>query len=562
LKPLLYLFSRTFINGVKRAFSSGPRIIGLLFFSSYYIWLMTRGMVPHVGVGNFGMFGEISMPPLRFLEAIVFAIFLLLTVFLSMGIFGYKGGFKAADIDVLFPTPMEPRTVLVFRLFRDYAITLIAPLFFMLIFFAQPAAMGWSSLTAKLGSIQSAGLALRCMSLSYFLLVIAWVSIGYAASLYFGRPGAFFDRAKVITGWALALVLGGSLGWVIYQLSNVQSPEAAVSVAFQVFPRTIFFLASFATWLTMAPIAGNLGEALLGFGGLILTSYLAMRVAMAQSPWVYEQTAIRIAAAGNQMKYKRQGDMYAMTAALAQRKGFKVRRLKSIEGAKWTGAKALVWKELLLLRRTSAVFTWLMAVVSVGTTVAICFPYRTDHMGQIGGMLLLFIQGVLLMSSSGGMAQAGFIENMRRIDTLKPLPFKCPTIVGFEIAAKALPSIVTMTVSMLVALALNIELWPYAVSGLIILPVAALSISALSMLVVLLLPDFEDPTQRGFRGLVWMLGLVAFTGPPLALFGALVGLLKAHLVVAALPATGMMLAMGYLAVLGSSKLYLDFNPSE
>jgi hypothetical protein len=562
LKPLLYLFSRTFVNGVKRAFSSGPRVIGLLFFSSYYIWLVTRGMVPRFGTGQFDMLGEIKLPPLRLLEAIVFGIFLILTVFLSLGIFGYKGGFKAADVDVLFPTPMEPKTVLVFRLFRDYAITLIAPLFFMLIFFAQPASMGWSSLTTKLGSIETAGLALRCMSLSYFLLVIAWVSIGYAASLYFGRPGEFFEKAKIAAGWVMFVVVGGSIGWVAYELFHVQSVEGAVAVAFEVLPRSVFFLASFSTWLTMAPLAGNVGEALLGFGGLVVTSYVAMRVALAQSPWVYEQTAIRVAAAGNQMKYKRQGDMYAMTAVLAQRKGFKVKRLRSLESARWTGAKALVWKELLLLRRTSATLTTIMSVVSIGMAVFIAVYMRGPGIGSWSGMMLLFMEGMFLMTSSGGMAQAGFIENMRRIDTLKPLPFKCPTIVGFEIAAKALPSILTMAVSMLVAMAINFELWPYALAGLIILPVAALAISALSMLVVLLLPDFEDPTQRGFRGLVWMLGFMAFAGPPVAVFAALVGLLKAHPVVAALPAAGMMLAMGYLAVIGSSKLYLDFNPSE
>ena len=42
MRPLVFLTVRSFVNGVKRALTSGKRLVGLLFFAGYYFWLVFR----------------------------------------------------------------------------------------------------------------------------------------------------------------------------------------------------------------------------------------------------------------------------------------------------------------------------------------------------------------------------------------------------------------------------------------------------------------------------------------------------------------------------------------
>ena len=46
IDPLVYLFTRSFANGVKRSLTSPKRTISLLVFGMYYYWILMRPFMP------------------------------------------------------------------------------------------------------------------------------------------------------------------------------------------------------------------------------------------------------------------------------------------------------------------------------------------------------------------------------------------------------------------------------------------------------------------------------------------------------------------------------------
>src|SRR5438045_3141730 len=99
MRPLVFLTYRSFLNGIKRALTSGKRLIGLLFFISYYVWLVFRPLGGSREFESTPMPMHLTVPPLSSLDAVVFAGFAFMSFILVMNVMGYRGGFKPADVD-------------------------------------------------------------------------------------------------------------------------------------------------------------------------------------------------------------------------------------------------------------------------------------------------------------------------------------------------------------------------------------------------------------------------------------------------------------------------------
>src|SRR5205807_863901 len=133
LKPLLFLTVRSTVNGVVRALTTPRRLISLIIFIGYYFFVFMRpAMVSGAPVSapDHPMF---NFPALDVIEGFVFAIFAIISFFLSFGVLNMQSGFKPADVDVLFSTPISPKLVLAFRICRDYLITLLFPFLLVLL---------------------------------------------------------------------------------------------------------------------------------------------------------------------------------------------------------------------------------------------------------------------------------------------------------------------------------------------------------------------------------------------------------------------------------------------
>src|SRR5580765_6103787 len=130
MNALIYLTKRTFVNRIKRSFSSPKRLVSLIALSAYWFFLVMRPMGGPLGSHRRGIPGGpiFDLPPMAVLQAFIFAGFAFLTLILGLSTSVQRLSFKPADVDVLFPTPLDPKRVLVFRFIRDYLLSLLIPL--------------------------------------------------------------------------------------------------------------------------------------------------------------------------------------------------------------------------------------------------------------------------------------------------------------------------------------------------------------------------------------------------------------------------------------------------
>jgi hypothetical protein len=159
-------------------------------------------------------------------------------------------------------------------------------------------------------------------------------------------------------------------------------------------------------------------------------------------------------------------------------------------------------------------------------------------------------------------AQTGFIELLRRVDLQKPLPFTPAVTVFWEVLSKAVAPSVLGLISALVGVAFAPSAWAYALAGVLLTPALALILSAVVLLVIVLFPDIEDPTQRMFRGLMMLLGIALAVLPGgIVLLGGILAFDLSPLIVA-IPVIAINVGLCFLLSSLAGNLYASYNPSE
>ncbi len=562
MKPLLFLASRTFINSIRRAFSSPKRLISLLMFVGYYWWIFmgrlgrSSATAPAMPAGGMHW----TMPPVQVLNAIVFGLFSVASLFLAAGVMSYRGSFRPADVDVLFPTPVSPKTVLAFRLARDYLITLLLPLVL--------AVLGWRGTSVGVQSIltnfpKDGALVFRAFMLAWVLMSLAWVSIGYAMSLFVSRSDLKSDRNRLIIGATLTTVITLVAVYITVAVREDPRVETALALSNSGFLHAVFFTATAATIAVSAPLNPAGMDYLrfsLGLGSLVLISVVAIQVAMTQVEYLYDQAAARGFDSLNLRSLQRKGDTYGMVAERARQGKMRRGRLSTwIASWRVQGAGALVWKEALLQARGS-----ISQYVIFGPLVLfmVLMPLYIGHGGDLDGYAVLFMSAFGVWIMSLGTAQGGFIEFLRRVDVQKPLPFTPTAVVFWEVAAKAVPSIVVISASSIGVILLRPGLAEYAGAAVLMMPTLACLLVSIVLLVTLLFPDVDDATQRGFRGLMMLIGIAISASPGVAAAMVLIGVLKVDPVLSALPVVLINLGVTFGVSLVAGMLYAAYNPSE
>jgi hypothetical protein len=545
-------------NGLRRAFTSPRRLIGLAFLVLYYLLLFRPAFTRPAGSPEFGgRFGEgIPFPPMQIVDAIVFGGFVLLSLIFLLGAGAVKGTFRAADVDVLFPTPVDPRLVLGFRLLRDTLLTLIIPLIVVLLLY-RPAAAGWTAMFRDVPSPETAGYVLRTAVAAYLLLTLAWVTIGYASGLFLNRPSDLHDRLRTAFSWLVAAGFIGLAGTVAYLVSD---PARLVALAHHPALRLALIPPSAATMLAMAPIQGSWLLAVTGGGGLLALAGLGLWACLRQSGWLYEHAAMRVDATANAQALARQGDTFGVLADAARRGKLRAGRTGWIGRLRLKGAAALVWKEYIVQSRAMRLVLLVQFLV-VGGMLSVMPALTMQGRARTAGLFFLAMQAFGAFMFAAIQAQSGFIEMLRRVDLLKPLPFTPVRTVAPEIAAKAFFPALASLVGAAVFVALRPEAWDAALASAILMPTLALVLGSLFAVLSVLFPEVDDPTQRGFRALVNLVGLVLLGGPGLLVFGLLLaaGLSPA---IAALPVAAVNVLLAMLGARVAGDLYGGFNPSE
>ena len=561
VRPLAFLFVRSVVNGVKRAISSPKRLVTLVFTVGYYWWIFLKPFAPHrrVPVMPRGT-PTFDLPPAATIEAVVFGLVGVMSLLLMTSVLGYRGGFKAADVDVLFPTPVSPRVVLLFRIARDTLATLLLPLFVGIIGYstAAPTLAGFVRNYPKGG-----GDLLRGFGLAYLLVSFVWVCVGYAASLFVNRSDLQSDRNRKIIGWGIFAIVAALLGYVAVSLRSDFSWATAMRLSQNPFVRVLLAPVTLATWAVMGGFQGKPLIALGGLAGLFGLVALSLRVAMTQVGWMYDQAAVRGVDSNQSLNdLRRKGDTMGMQAQLARQGKLKHGRLaRRIAAVRVRGAAALLWKEAILQARGSLSGVVFMGVLLLGVTGMVMWTTAGKGVA-LSGFSLLAIQGLLVYVLAMSSAQSGFIELLRRVDVQKPLPFTPSVTVFWETLAKAVAPSILGFLCAVVGMAIVPAAWRYALAGILLTPALAILLSAVVLLVVLLFPDVEDPTQRTFRNLMLLFGIVILCTPGLAAFFGLTALLHLSPMLAAPVAAAIDLGIALALSYASGSLYAGYNPSE
>lgn len=565
MRPLIFLTCRTFVNGVKRALTNPRRLIAFLFAAFWlgrFVFFPSRGEQRAFDVSRLSratdLLGGVDL--IRILDAAVFCIFLFITFFLVLGSLSTRNSFRPADVDVLFPTPVEPKLVLVFRIFRDYLLTLLAPIIFIIVGF-RPAAMGIKSLQNAAENPESIQQTIRVAVLAWLLLAFCWVCINYAASLFVNRSDLASSRNRRILGWGLGITLIGVCSYIAWQATLFQSWQDWVALTENPALRVIFFTATLAMWMVHGVVNGEALFLLAGAGGLILIIFLCIKVSMMQAGWMYDQAAVKGFDSADARKLQQSGDTIGLMVAHAKQGKVKSSRGKWL--ANWTlpGPRALLWKEAIISLRSSWFLILLFGAIAIFMTILPLIGAGPGSSSRTAGFVFLLMQSFGVFMSASALSQAGFIEMLRRVDVQKPLPFSFSTTIIFEVLAKAIPGSVVAWICSLVAILVRPDLWQAAIAGAIAMPFLCTLICLVTCLTTLLFPDFEDPSQRGFRGMMNFVGIAAASLPSVLVFGGLaaVGISP---VLAALVSAGLNTGVAALIASIAGNQYAQFNPSE
>lgn len=563
MKPLVFLFVRSLVNGVKRAISSPRRLIGVLFFFGYY-WLIFIRPIGNPSRNKrktsetFDAIKGMGFPEIPILDAAVFGLFMIFGVVLLLSLTSYKVAFKQADIDTMFPTPVNPKIVMAFRLVRDYFITLIFPLFIAILSF-RPLAELFTSMMVK-DPARSQQLYLMG-SLAWLLTALAWVCLGYALSLYVGRSDESSERKGKIIGWSLTGVVVVSILFIALSIRANPTGEGVVSMLQSPVLRSIYFIPTAATATVMAPITGQMLWGVLGLATLLGLTGLGFYLSFVQADWLYDQASTRGGGLTSLKEFQRKGDISGMQAEMARQGKIKKGRLASwASRLTFRRGWALVYKEVLLFLRTQIVGTLIM-VLSLGLVSVMFLFIETEKARPVIGALYLGMGGFMLMMMSLGVAQQGFLETLKRVDLIKPLAFRPVVFVFSEVIGKSLVMCIASALPYIVGFFIRPAMWDIHLSGIIIGPCLVIMISSLGFLISVLFPDFEDPTQRGFRGLIMMLAMAIAVLPTVGLMAVAFGmnLLKIPFALITVPVNlGITLLVGSIA----ANFYADFNPTE
>lgn len=559
IRPLFYLFVRQILNGIKRAVSTPRRLISVLVGLGYYFAFLVRPWDNKSAVRFDNVLpSNFKLEP-SYIEKGSFLVFILLSIFLSLGIFSFKNTFKPADVDVLFPTPVSNRAVMGFRLVRDYLTTLLFPL--ILLIFTYKPTMGFVN-AVKQRDPNSIAPLFQGAVLAWILLAFAWISISYALSFIVAKYEKKSQLIVQTIGWLVFFASLGVVGYVAVRMNQNPSWQTMDETLSTGWIRVIMILPLAASWLVSGIFTGSAMSVALGLVILLAVIGGGLTVAANLSDWMYDQAATRGFQTQALRDFQRRNDYSALTAERARQGKVKRGRLSN-KIALWTfrGGWTLIYKEVLIQSRIGFWLSFFFVILITGISTMFLTMADMGPMSNVGPLLYLGMTGFMAINMSSIQAMSGFVETLRRVEVMKPLPLTSGQIAFFETASKAVVAMVMASVPFLVGFIYKPKYWDFHLAGLLASPFAALALVSAIFLVVVLFPDFDDPTQRSFRGMMQLLALLLVLAPTMAIFGVLLYMKVSPLIPAVITAV-INFGLTILITSIAGRFYADFNPSE
>ncbi|GMV35673.1 MAG: hypothetical protein AMXMBFR61_01810 [Fimbriimonadales bacterium] len=557
MRPLLFLTFSQLRNSIRRSLTSVRRLIALLVAGAYYYWFIMRMFLRRDA--DLPVMPSVQYP-VEVASAVVFGLATLVTLFFLSLVGVQRSGFRPADVDMLFPTPVSPRAVVMFRIIRENFVALIYPLIFVLLGGAAFASLAKAWLR-EVPNREALTWLPYTAALSWLLVQATWIAAGHAFSLATAndRVSVWVKRTPAILAVSAAVALVAAVRRVV--LMHGWSGDAFVQ-AFASGPiRYLYFPASAAAEIALAPLTGNYLGAGLAVLGYVLALAIVLHLALRFSSALYEQAALAVASSQPSETAMRSGDFMQYYSNLARQGKLKAGRLKWLRGLRWQGPKAVIWRDAIVSLRVSGHWYALGLVGMAAYAAFLLYIGATSPQPGFAESQFM-VAGMIAFIATWTSSRAGFIDLLRKVDANKALPF---SMIHSLFAQSLVRNLSACTWAwMLCGIAALIEPGVSAVAISIAIAVLPLTyvVSSSVLVHLLLFPDLEDSSQRMIRELLTMLTMLVAVLPAGAVAVGLFALLNGQVLVAATVASVVNVGVAALLLLLAAELYAGFNPSE
>jgi hypothetical protein len=568
VKALWFLWSRQMINGLKRAVKTPRRLMGVLLALGYFVGIIMRPWDKTPDGLKFGD-GFKGIEP-GHLGLAIFGIFALLSFVISLGVFNFRNTFKTSDVDVLFPTPISSKLVMFFRLFRDYAGTVLLP-FIIAIFTYKPAKSFFSEW--QKGDASGMSNAIRGAFIAWVLLALAWVAVSYACAFYVAKNESRGDVIGRRLAWGMAILSLSAVAYYPITIYPVVKADGNIlqtisNITNSPYIQIVFCLPHAAKNFVMGGYTGSILQTLFGFVVLGGVSAACLAFAAKHSDWMYDQAATKGAQGQKIRDLMSKGDATGILAEKARMGKVKRGRIAAkVSQLTLRNGWAMIYKELLIQARTGIGMTiFFMLMVSIFAVMFSLIPEMKSRSGKSipsewAPMFYLAMVGFMGANMSAATAYNGFAETLKRVEIIKPMPLNARQIAFYETISKSIFAGIVILVPFLIGFCVRPSWWQYHVSGMIAGPALAMALVGMIFLNVVLFPDLDDPSQRSIRGFLQLIGMLIVFTPTFLIFAG-VAFFKTSPLIAAFTTAGINIGMTIVAATLAGRYYADFNPSE
>lgn len=548
MKPLIYLELRQLANSIKNLARSPKRLIPAVIIGAWLISAVIQNLLIASGLS------QPMMPSVHTLRALPVdamwsGIFLLLSVTSGLVIYSALSEgllvFAPSHIDFLFPTPINRRNVLAFKLLRDYVkYAVLAAIFFMALgsplygslrippyptiilswlgsFFLIVFVMNVTHTLNIVGTFGAHRLRFASRLVKFGMLGIAGIIIA-AAAVHFSRTGQAFPSFIAATRNGLATVLLSPIAWC--------------------------------TDLILAPITGVVYET---WGELLWLFVLASGstvVLLSRPENIYEPSlgiSMRMARVRAAMRV---GDV---VTARIQAGGWRGRHtyLAPPIPPFGRGASALLWKNLVVRIRTLRWGVAMILVLPLGAAAAAALVNQTIIL-RLAPLAIPYCVWLLALTSQQEMR-----GELRQANIVKAMPVSSFRIIAAEVFYHWLMILVVVLVAALSIWLFIPQTDPDMLSLTVVISLAlGFTCVAAVSIPVLLYPDSRDKMQEVITHLVSFV-LASIVILPSLLVAVAFVLLRANLALTACVVVALNGALAWSALAIAGALFGRFDPT-
>ncbi|MEP0765260.1 MAG: hypothetical protein HRF45_01790 [Fimbriimonadia bacterium] len=557
MRPLLFLTFSQMRNSIRRSLTSVRRLIALLVAGAYYYWFIARMLLRR----------DIDLPPMPSVQypievasAVVFGLAILVNLFFLSLVGVQRSGFRPADVDMLFPTPISPRAVVMFRIIRENFVALIYPLIFVILGGAALASLAKAWLR-EVPNREALTWLPYTAALSWLLVQSTWLAAGHAFSL-----GTANDRVSVWVKRTPAIIAVLALAVLVVFVREVVGLHGwsgkAFIEAFTSEPlRYLYFPAAAAAEIALMPLTGHYLAAGLSVLGYALALAVVLHLALRYSPALYEQAALAVASSQPSETAARSGDFMQYYSNLARQGKLKAGRFRWLSGLRWQGPNAVIWRDAVVSLRVAGHW-YVLGLVGMGIYAAFLRYIASSSPGWGLVEMQFMFAGMIAFIATWTSSRAGFIDLLRKVDANKALPFTMMRSLFAQSLVRNLSACFWAWLFYVIAVLIDPRVFLGAIAFAVAVVPFAYVVSSSVLVHLLLFPDVEDSSQRMIREFLTMLTMLVALLPAGAVAAGLFALLDGQVLLAAVVASFVNVGVAALLLLVAAELYTGFNPSE